>query len=82
MQVGNEPDLYSAHGHRPQTYSQEDYFGEFGLFIQAMNADTNISNKTMLIAPSVSVNWTPEQIWDTGFIDSYNQSLGILSVEK
>lgn len=82
MQVGNEPDLYSAHGHRPLDYSQQDYFGEFGEFIKAMNANTSIPRQNILIAPSVSVNWTPQQIWDTGFVDAYNQSLGILSVEK
>jgi hypothetical protein len=30
FQVGNEPDLYVAHGHRPNTYAPADYGGEFG----------------------------------------------------
>jgi hypothetical protein len=28
-QASNEPDLYTAHGHRLSNYSQFDYFGEF-----------------------------------------------------
>lgn len=49
-----------------------------------MAADTQISNRNnILIGPSVSSgDWTPEQVWDTGFVDSYGSSLGYLSVEQ
>ncbi|PPQ83810.1 hypothetical protein CVT25_001025 [Psilocybe cyanescens] len=82
MQVGNEPDLYADHGHRPATYGPYDYFGEFGDLVNAMNGDTNIANRELLIGPSVSTGrWTPEQVWNTGFVDSYSSSLAYLSVE-
>ncbi|EGN92294.1 glycoside hydrolase family 79 protein [Serpula lacrymans var. lacrymans S7.3] len=81
LQVGNEPDLYSAHGHRPQTYSPSDYFGEFGTIIQAIANDANIPVKNNLIGPSVSGTWTPEDVWNTGFVPSYSSSLGALAVE-
>lgn len=80
-QVGNEPDLYAAHGHRPSTYGPEDYFGEFGVVINAVNADNNIPTKNNLIGPNLSGSWTPEEVWDTGFITSYSSSLGVLAVE-
>ncbi|KAF9054026.1 glycoside hydrolase family 79 protein [Panaeolus papilionaceus] len=82
LQVGNEPDLYAAHGHRPQTYNQYDYFGEFGVLVNAVNADDNIPKKNLLIGPNVNSGaWTPEMVWDTGFIDTYTDSLAFLAVE-
>uniref|UniRef100_A0A8H7XVC6 Beta-glucuronidase C-terminal domain-containing protein n=1 Tax=Psilocybe cubensis TaxID=181762 RepID=A0A8H7XVC6_PSICU len=82
LQAGNEPDLYGDHGHRPPTYGPYDYFGEFGVLVNAMNNDGNIPNRGLLIGPSVSTGkWTPEQIWDTGFVDAYSSSLAYLSVE-
>ncbi|KAF8162003.1 glycoside hydrolase family 79 protein [Pholiota molesta] len=51
LQVGNEPDLYVDHGHRPS----------FGDLITAIQNDGNIPNKNLLIGPNVnSGTWTPE----------------------
>jgi hypothetical protein len=48
-----------------------------------MEADSGIPNKSMLICPSVSTGpWTPEQVWDTGFINDYRDYLTALSVEQ
>ncbi|TFK36088.1 hypothetical protein BDQ12DRAFT_737177 [Crucibulum laeve] len=82
LQAGNEPDLYAAHGHRPETYGPFDYFGEFGTLVTAMAADTNIPRQNLLIGPNLATGaWTPEQVWDTGFIDSYHDQLAFLAVE-
>jgi hypothetical protein len=82
-QVGNEPDLYVSHQHRPSTYGPFDYFGEFGVMVSAIGNDSLITRKNnMLIAPSVSGTWTPEMVWDTNFIPAYQNSIGALAVEK
>ncbi|KAJ7018597.1 glycoside hydrolase family 79 protein [Mycena alexandri] len=82
FQVGNEPDQYGIHNHRPITYSPEDYSGDFGLVEAAMRADPNISSVVRkLIGPSVSGNWKLEDIWATGFLSLYEDSLAALSVE-
>ena len=48
-----------------------------------MQADLGIRNKNMLIGPSVaSLAWTPEQVWNTGFLDAYNEYLYALAVEQ
>lgn len=74
--------LYS-HQHRPPTYSPFDYFGEFGVMIQAIGSNANIPVKNNLIGPSVATGaWTPEMVWDTGFIPSYTNSLSALAVEQ
>ncbi|KAF7986462.1 hypothetical protein HWV62_31241 [Athelia sp. TMB] len=81
LQVGNEPDLYAAHGHRASSYGPYDYFGDFGVVVAGIAADDAIPTKNTLIAPNLSGTWTPEEVWDTGFISSYTGSLGALAVE-
>ena len=83
MQAGNEPDLYVDHGHHLQTYGPFNYFGEFGTIVQAIGGDLNIPAKNNLIGPSVATGaWTPEMVWDMGFIPAYMNSLSALSVEQ
>ena len=70
-------------GHRPSTYGPQDYANDVGNLIQAMQADPGIPNKNMLICPSVATGeWTPEQVWDTGFIKTYGEFLTALAVEQ
>ncbi|PPQ81022.1 hypothetical protein CVT26_002903 [Gymnopilus dilepis] len=84
LQVGNEPDLYAGHGHRNPGYAPQDYFNDFGLMVTAMNNDPLISqrSKQLLLGPSVQVLWTPEQVWDTGFVSAYSEELAYLAVER
>ncbi|KAJ7742690.1 glycoside hydrolase family 79 protein [Mycena maculata] len=81
IQVGNEPDLYAAHDHRNSSYSPQNYANEFGEMVDALAADSNVPVKNNLIGPSVSGTWTPEMVWDTGFITEYVDNLFALSVE-
>jgi hypothetical protein len=71
------------HNHRGSGYGPFDYFGEFGVAIGKIANDSAIARKdNLLIGPSVSGTWTPEQVWDTGFIPAYSNSLYGLAVEK
>jgi len=84
MQVGNEPDLYARHGHRPESYSPKDYHTEFGEMVQALKEDQKIQRVNgMLVGPSLaSADWTPEMVWETGFVNDYTDYLYALSVEQ
>jgi hypothetical protein len=98
VQVGNEPDLYvayvaqysafhlltikSSHQHRNSSYGPQNYTNEFGELVTALAANANAPVKNNLIGPSVSGTWTPEMVWDTGFISQYTDSLNALSVEQ
>ena len=83
LQVGNEPDLYVSHNHRPATYSPFDYFGEFGVLVAAMANDSNIRSQDLLIGPNIATGaWTPEMVWNTGFVQSYSPQLAYLAVEQ
>ncbi|KDR78212.1 hypothetical protein GALMADRAFT_138334 [Galerina marginata CBS 339.88] len=81
LQAGNEPDFYQDFGRRV-TYSPQQYTDEVGQLITVIDANPNIPVKNNLIGPSIStIIWTPEQVWDTGFIDKYKDRLYALSVE-
>ncbi|KAJ7166857.1 hypothetical protein C8R46DRAFT_1271897 [Mycena filopes] len=85
-QAGNEPDMYNIHGHRPSTYSPFDYGGEFGDLLSQLDstgADPSGRTKSMLIGHNIAAfGWTPEQVWDSGFVDKYSDNLAYLAVEK
>ncbi|KAF8529719.1 glycoside hydrolase family 79 protein [Hysterangium stoloniferum] len=80
LQVANEPDLYGTHGLRPSTYAPADFVQDYQTMITAIQTDTNIKNKTNLIGPSLCCFWTPEQVFDAGFLN-FADSLAYLAVE-
>ncbi|KAI0087559.1 hypothetical protein BDY19DRAFT_236771 [Irpex rosettiformis] len=83
FQVGNEPDLYARHQHRPEDYGPQSYFQEFGQWRDAWNNNANVQNKSNLIGPSLALaTWTMQQVWDTGFLDTYQNSLSAISIER
>ncbi|KAG6815750.1 hypothetical protein H0H87_011662 [Tephrocybe sp. NHM501043] len=81
IQVGNEPDLYQRHQHYT-SYGPYDYFGDFGVYVQAMQ-NANLQGTNLLVGPNIAyADWTTEQVWDTGFVGVYSQNLAYLSVEN
>jgi hypothetical protein len=48
----------------------------------AVDANDQITFKNNFVTPSVSGTWTPEQIWDTGFIETYIDRMYALAVER
>ncbi|TFK68765.1 glycoside hydrolase family 79 protein [Pluteus cervinus] len=81
LQAGNEPDLYEAHYHRTAPYTPQNYHDEVGSLISTIASDDNVPQKSVLIAPNLQGTWTPEQVWDTNFIQDFNNSIKILAVE-
>lgn len=48
-----------------------------------MSGDKHVVNQDLLVAPNINPSgWTPEMVWDTGFVDSYSQNLAYLAVEQ
>ncbi|KAJ7090786.1 hypothetical protein B0H15DRAFT_836879 [Mycena belliarum] len=86
MQAGNEPDMYVLHSHRPATYSPFDYGGEFSDFlaqVEAAGVDPTGRTRRSLIGPNIAnFAWTPEQVWDSGYVDKFAANLAYLAVEK
>jgi hypothetical protein len=82
IEVGNEPDFYVSHGHRPEGYGPQNYVDEFGQLVSAMNNDANAANRNKLIGPNIDLNWNLQDVWDTGFVDTYSSNLVALAVER
>jgi hypothetical protein len=82
IEVGNEPDFYVNHGHRPQGYGPQDYVNEFGQLVGAMNNDANAANRNLLIGPNIDLGWNLQDVWNTGFVDTYSANLAALAVER
>jgi hypothetical protein len=47
-----------------------------------MGNDSNIKNRSMLIGPNLAGTWAPEDVWNTGFVKTYDSSISALAVEK
>ncbi|KAJ7798872.1 glycoside hydrolase family 79 protein [Mycena olivaceomarginata] len=86
LQAGNEPDMYHIHGHRNDSYSPFDYGGEFSDLltqVSATNADPSGKAMKLLIGPNIAdFSWTPEQVWDSGFVDKFHDNLAFLATRK
>ncbi|KAH9476802.1 Beta-glucuronidase [Psilocybe cubensis] len=81
LQAGNEPDFYEEFGRR-QTYSPEMYTQEVEQLVAVIDANDRIPIKNMLLGPSVATGpWTPEQVWETNFIERLKDRLHALTVE-
>jgi len=84
LQLGNEPDLYWENGIRAANYTPDEYNQDWGTFLNDYISDPNIKNNTQFLAPSVccggNIGWTPEQVFNTGFLDNYDKNLGYISV--
>ncbi|KIY53575.1 glycoside hydrolase family 79 protein [Fistulina hepatica ATCC 64428] len=82
FQAGNEPDLYVGHGHRPQGWGPANYTQEFGELISALEDVPTLSVQHRLVGPSIATgDWTPEDVWNTGFQTKYRNYLYALAVE-
>ncbi|KAF8576860.1 glycoside hydrolase family 79 protein [Ramaria rubella] len=82
LQLANEPDLYGDHGLRPSNYSPANFVTDYGVMIQAFQSDSSVQNKSKLVGPSICCNWSPEQVFDAGFLTDYTSELAYLSVEQ
>ncbi len=73
----------SSHQKRPETWHVADYMREFGDLVSFINNHPNIPVKNNLIGPSVaSADWTPEMVWDAGYIETFKDALSIIAVEQ
>ncbi|KAF9051565.1 glycoside hydrolase family 79 protein [Panaeolus papilionaceus] len=83
LQAGNEPDLYEMFQHRTAPYTPWDYMGEVNDLLAHVDTNDRIPRKNIFIGPSIATKaWTPEQVWETGFIDHFKDRFYCFSVEN
>jgi hypothetical protein len=57
--------------------------GDVGLLVNQVAADPGITKKNdLFVIPSISPVWTPEDVWNTGIVSAYANSLYGLAVER
>ena len=49
---------------------------------EAWKANGKVPIKNNLIAPSISSGWTPDDIWNTNFVETYTDVLSMISMEQ
>ncbi|KAG5636140.1 hypothetical protein H0H81_008996 [Sphagnurus paluster] len=82
LQCGNEPDCYLSHGHCAEPYGPTGYSNEFAALVTAIQNDPQIPMKKMLIGPSLASGlWSPEQLWETGYLERFKGSLTEVTME-
>ena len=67
-----------------QGYGPLNYMGDIGLLVNQVAVDPVITRKNgLFIIPSISATvWTPEDVWNTGIVSTYTDSLYGLAVER
>jgi len=70
--------LYSSD---PQGYGPISYHAEIKNLLDTMKAN-GLRTQGQIMAPSVNADWTPENVFDTGFLQEFADSLGVITVEK
>lgn len=66
-------------------YLPADYSGELDRLFEVVETNDRLPIKNKFVAPSISASqpeWTPELVWQTGFIDHFKDRLYALTVER
>ncbi|KAJ7806106.1 glycoside hydrolase family 79 protein [Mycena olivaceomarginata] len=76
MLLGNEPDLYSGHGKRPnlQNYTVDDYFGEYSAAITTIGSN-DAEGKQDIGGPSICCNWDLNAVLQAGYLTKFSSAL-------
>ncbi len=85
FQLGNEPDLFATNGLRASNYTPAEYTVEWGEVLQDYVNDGNFPNKNLFVGPSICCGrgpgWTPEEVWNTGYLQDYSEYLAYIAVQ-
>ncbi|KAG8678311.1 hypothetical protein FRC08_017875, partial [Ceratobasidium sp. 394] len=81
FQLGNEPDLYGAHGRRDPSYSMQDYMNDYQTMINDLST-AGLKNQQMLIGPSTCCNWNEMDLFNLGYLTQYANNLKMVAVQK
>ncbi|TEB29048.1 glycoside hydrolase family 79 protein [Coprinellus micaceus] len=86
LQAGNEPDLYAAHEKRLPPYLPENFVDEWHELMKTVDENPKVTVKNKFVGPSISgsdpIQWSPDAVWETGFIDTFKDRLYALTVER
>ncbi|KAJ6626943.1 hypothetical protein B0H10DRAFT_2185570 [Mycena sp. CBHHK59/15] len=83
MLLGNEPDLYTGHGKRPnlKNYTVDDYFGDYHSAINMFEAADNNGLKNDIGGPSICCQWDLRTLLQQGYISNFTSTLKYISLQ-
>ncbi|KAF5392638.1 hypothetical protein D9757_002134 [Collybiopsis confluens] len=85
MLLGNEPDLYTAHGQRPnvQNYTADDYIGEFAAAVQNISNTTagNLADGHHVAGPTVCCDWDLATLLQQGYLSNFTNELKYVTLQ-
>lgn len=83
--LGNEPDLYTSHGQRPNiaNYTDELYMDDFRTATNLLTntSDGNILNSHNIGGPSICCSWNLDALLDDGYISNFTNILKYISLQ-
>ncbi|EIW61463.1 glycoside hydrolase family 79 protein [Trametes versicolor FP-101664 SS1] len=83
--LGNEPDLYTAHGNRPnlQNYTTNDYIGDYATVFGALQ-DTpkgDVLSQDKIAGPTICCFWDLASVLQSGWLDKYADRLKYITLQ-
>ncbi|PPQ64619.1 hypothetical protein CVT24_008356 [Panaeolus cyanescens] len=83
--LGNEPDLYTKHGHRPgiANYTTAIYIDEYRSVASRLTSTSagNLLAKNNLAGPTLCCHWNLDRLLDDGFVSTFNNELKYVTVQ-
>ncbi|KAJ3973282.1 glycoside hydrolase family 79 protein [Lentinula raphanica] len=85
MLLGNEPDLYTVHGQRPnvQNYTVDDYIGEYSAALRGLSNTTagNLTDGHNVAGPTVCCNWDLATLLEQGYLSNFTDVLKYITLQ-
>ncbi|KAJ3754052.1 glycoside hydrolase family 79 protein [Lentinula raphanica] len=85
MLLGNEPDLYTVHGQRPnvQNYTVDDYIGEYSAALRGLSNTTagNLTDGHNVAGPTVCCNWDLATLLEHGYLSNFTDVLKYITLQ-
>ncbi|KAH9927198.1 glycoside hydrolase superfamily [Epithele typhae] len=83
--LGNEPDLYSAHGQRPylKNYTTDDYIDDYQTVFNALQntPQGDVLSLNNIAGPTTCCFWDLAPVLQSGWLDKYKQQLKYITVQ-
>ncbi|KAH9483671.1 hypothetical protein JR316_0003141 [Psilocybe cubensis] len=83
--LGNEPDIYAAHGYRPnvKNYTTALYINEFKTAADRLTNTSagDIYDKHEIVGPTICCAWNLDALLDDGFSSSFGSNLKYISLQ-
>ncbi|KAJ7748495.1 glycoside hydrolase family 79 protein [Mycena maculata] len=82
MLLGNEPDLYTGHGKRPnlKNYTVADYFGDYRSALNTIGPDDSNGHQDVG-GPGICCNWDLATLLQQGFLSNFSSALKYINVQ-